>query len=236
VPTREPVSRRDRPAKPPLTRRGIVEAAIRVMLNDGLERATMRRLAQELDTGPASIYVYFRNTAELHGAVLDELLSEMPIPSRQPTGGGWKMALQEMLVAYTMVLFRYPSLARSVLTLRPSGPNYLRLIDAMLTQLIAGGVPPSQAAWGVNVLLQLATSTAAEQGTREESADAKHEEDALETALREALPEAYPSIAAVGADLLSGSGADRLRWSFDALIAGIAAVPTPPAEIAASNT
>jgi hypothetical protein len=29
---------------------------------------------------------------------------------------------------------------------------------------------------------------------------------------------------------------DRLRWSFDALIAGIAAVPTPPAEIAASNT
>ena len=34
----------------------------------------MRRLAQELDTGPASLHVHVRNTAEPHAAVLDELL------------------------------------------------------------------------------------------------------------------------------------------------------------------
>jgi len=197
------------------------------MRDEGLERATMRRLAQELDTGPASLYVYFRNIAELHGAVLDELLAGMPALPGRPAAGDWRTALEEMLTEYTTVLFRYPGLARSVLALRPSGPNYLRLVDGLLTAMIAGGIPPAQAAWGMNVLLQLATSTAAEQTTRDASADAPHEEDALAAVLREASPEACPGIAAASADLLSGSGPDRIRWPFRALIAGIAAVPVP---------
>ena len=73
--TEEPRSRRERPAKAPLTRRGIVAAAVQVMRSEGMGRVTMRRLAKELDTGPASLYVYFRNTAVLHGAVLDDLLA-----------------------------------------------------------------------------------------------------------------------------------------------------------------
>jgi hypothetical protein len=32
----------------------------------------MRRLAQKLDTGPASLYVYLRNTGELHAARPDD--------------------------------------------------------------------------------------------------------------------------------------------------------------------
>ncbi|WP_346657873.1 TetR family transcriptional regulator [Streptomyces sp. 135] len=31
--------------------------AVRVMRSEGLGKVTMRRLAQELDTGPASLYV-----------------------------------------------------------------------------------------------------------------------------------------------------------------------------------
>src|ERR1022692_1858482 len=60
---RIPVSRRERPAKSALTREGIVAAAVGVMQAEGLDRVTMRRLAQELDTGAASLYVYVRNTA-----------------------------------------------------------------------------------------------------------------------------------------------------------------------------
>ena len=75
-----PVSRRDRPAKAPLSRGAVVAAGMRIMREDGLERLTMRRLAAELDTGPASLYVYVDNMAELHGALLDELLSEVALP------------------------------------------------------------------------------------------------------------------------------------------------------------
>ena len=73
---RPAASRRERPAKPALTREGIVAAAVGIMQAEGLDRVTMRRLAQELDTGPASLYVYLRNTAELHAAMLEELSLE----------------------------------------------------------------------------------------------------------------------------------------------------------------
>jgi len=49
--------RRERPAKPPLSREWIVAETITIMRTEGLEKATMRRVAQALDTGPASLYV-----------------------------------------------------------------------------------------------------------------------------------------------------------------------------------
>ncbi|MFC4942626.1 TetR/AcrR family transcriptional regulator [Pseudonocardia sp. GCM10023141] len=219
-----PVSRRDRPAKPPLTRAGIVAVAVRVMHEEGLERATMRRIAQELDTGPASLYVYVQNVAELHGAVLDDQLATIDLqPDMAPAGAPDRLV--DLLTAFTMVLLAHPSLARSLLTLRPSGPNYLRLIDALLGLLLAGGTPVREAAWGVDILLQHATAVAAEQGTRAQSATAGAETDELARALGEVPADELPHIARTADELLSGTGAERLRWSFRALISGIASTP-----------
>lgn len=230
-----PVSRRERPAKAALTRDGIVAVALRVLREEGLERMTVRRLAAELDTGPASLYVYVQNTAELHAAVLDEMLASLSLPStRRPRE--WRDELVELLTVYTGLLLEHASLARSVLTLRPSGPHYLGLVERLLALLDTGGVPLAQAAWGVDVLLQTATATAAEQGTRRQTVEADAEHAALADALRHADPQAYPSIARAGERLLSGTGPQRLRWVFTALIAGFAATPTPDPEPDPQNT
>src|SRR6202012_3835952 len=124
-----PRSRRERPAKPALTRVGIVATAIAIMRPEGLPKVTVRRLAQELDTGPASLYVYFRNTAELHAAILDELLGTIPAP---PAGGDWRDRLERVLTDYTVMLFEHPSLARSALVARPRGQHYLDLVESLL--------------------------------------------------------------------------------------------------------
>src|SRR3954451_7962705 len=99
-----PISRRERPAKPALSREGIVATAVAVMRAEGLEKVTMRRLAQELDTGPASLYVYVANTAELHAAVLDELLGEVDLTGREG-GDDWHGRLRAVMTSYTLVLF-----------------------------------------------------------------------------------------------------------------------------------
>jgi AcrR family transcriptional regulator len=224
---RVPVSRRDRPAKAPLSREAVVTAGMRIMREEGLERLTMRRLASALDTGAASLYVYVDNMAELHGALLDELLRDVELPPI--AADGWQDAVLGLLSDYTRTLWRYPSLARSVLVLLPSGPHYLRLIDCLLGLLTAGGVPPPAAAWGIDPLLQLATATAAEQGTRRESAEAAGEEQHLEAAVREVRSSDYPNIAAARDDLFSGTGDQRLRWYFGCLLAGMAATPLPVA-------
>lgn len=216
---REPVSRRERPAKQALSRDGLVALAFRIMLDEGLERVTMRRLAAELDTGPASLYVYVRNTAELHGALLDELLAELVLPVVQPSDD-WD-DLVELLCGYARLLHRHPGLARSLLTLLPHGPRYLRLFDTVLGLLLVGGVRPRAAAWGADLLIGHAVAAAAEHGTRDETVLGSAEFDNLISVAREAPADEFPHLARVRDELFSGTGEERMRWSLRALITGI---------------
>ena len=198
------------------------------MRAEGLERVTMRRLAQELDTGAASLYVYVRNTAELHAAMLEELLGQIDL-SPVTADGDWRDRLIQVLTSYTVILFEHPGLAQSALVTRPSGPAYFGLVDAILALLGAGAIPPDRAAWAMDLLLHFATSTAAEQGTRERAIDAQDEEDAVAAALRDAPADRFPHIAAIGAtELMSGPG--RFDWGFRVLINGVSQTPRPEAE------
>jgi AcrR family transcriptional regulator len=226
--TRPTGSRRERPAKPALTRAGIVAAAVQVMRAEGLDRVTMRRLAAELDTGAASLYVYVRNTAELHAAMLEDLLSQIDL-SPVTADGDWQDRLEQVLTAYTAILFEQPGLAQSALVTRPSGPAYFGLVDGVLALLDAGGIPGDRAAWAMDLLLHFATSTAVEQGTRERAVDAQDEDEALAAALRDAPAGQFPHIAAIGAaELMSGPG--RLSWGFRVLINGVSQTPRPESE------
>lgn len=221
--TSAPRSRRERPAKPALSRSGIVSAAVHVLRTEGLAKVTMRRLAKELDTGPASLYVYVRNTDELHAAVLDELLAEVDLGPARETTGDWQERLTRLLTSYLEMLFRYPSLARSALTVHPAGDHYLDLVEALLVLLREGGVPDARAAWGVDLLLQYATATAAEH-----AGDDPASMDATLTAITTASPTRHPELARLTDVLVAGAGRRRLNWGFAALIAGIIAAPEPP--------
>ncbi|WP_262705496.1 MULTISPECIES: TetR/AcrR family transcriptional regulator [Streptomyces] len=225
-----PRSRRERPAKPALTREGIIATTVDLMRAEGLERVTMRRLAKELDTGPASLYVYVRNMAELHAAVLDELLGAVDL-SPVKADGEWRDRLGRILTSYTSVLFEYPGLAQSALVARPFGKHYLKLVEALLALLDEGGLEPDRAAWLLDLLLQFATATAAEHAHRAPGDTPQSEADwqALATVVRDVSPRTHPHIAALGPRLLSGSPQDRLAWGFDVLIAGARHTPLPEA-------
>jgi AcrR family transcriptional regulator len=219
-----PRSRRERPAKPALTYEGIVATAVRIMAAEGLQRVTMRRLAQELDTGPASLYVYVANTAELHAAILEELLGAVDLT---PGPGDWRDRLVAVLGSYTRVLFEHPSLAQSALVARPAGPNYLALVETILALLHEGRVPDPRAAWGLDLLLQVATATAAEQSTRDRDVAAEDDQNALVEALRGVTAESHPRIAALGDDVFSGTPEQRLAWVFQAVTNGALITPRP---------
>ena len=234
---REVRSRRERPAKPALSREWIVAETIRIMRAEGLEKATMRRVAQALDTGQSSLYVYVANTAELHAAVLDEVLAPVVQP---PTGqrsgrrrtARWQPDLEQVLMAYRDVLMTHHGLARSALLLRPHGPNAVRLYDRVLGLLLAGGVETTRAAWGVDLLLQHVTATAAEHSAPaaadvDAPADPQGEWDALTRALHSADPEQAPHIGEHAQAVLAGTPEQRWRWQLRALVAGITGSPEP---------
>jgi AcrR family transcriptional regulator len=229
VQTVAPRSRRERPAKPALSRDGIVAAAVRVMREEGLEHVTMRRLATELDTGSASLYVYVRNTAELHAAVLDEMLGLVGLV---PGGASdlWADGLIGLLWSYAGILVEHPGLARSALVTRPAGPNYLALVEHLLSLLGDGGIPRGASAWGVDILLLFATSIALEHGTRRQVMDDGEDEQTLAEAIRKVAPETYPTIAALGEALVSGTPQERFEWHVQVMVAGMARTPVPKSQ------
>ncbi|MEV5012959.1 TetR/AcrR family transcriptional regulator [Streptomyces sp. NPDC053780] len=218
-------SRRERPAKPALTREGIIDTAVRVMSAEGLQRVTMRRLAQELDTGPASLYVYVANTAELHAAILDRLLGQVQLSPRGKED--WRERLIALLGSYEAVLFAHPALAHSALVTRPNGPHYLTLVETLLALMHEGQVPEVQAAWGVDILLQTATASAAEHSARAENASADEEWEKLTRALAGASASQHPHLHAQAANLVSGTPGERHRWSVEMQLNGILATPCP---------
>jgi AcrR family transcriptional regulator len=212
-------NRRERPAKAALTRDGIVATALAVMRADGMDKVTMRRLAKELDTGPASLYVYVKDTEELHAAMLDELLGEVDLdPGDAPS---WRGRLHKVIASYQQVLYDHPSLARVALVTRLSGPNYLAVIEAVLAQLAASGMPRAQAAWAVDMLLLVSTASAVEQGTRAEHPDASAaDHDLMLRAVRDVDPATHPNIAAHAEELTAGPASKRARWMFNVLLNG----------------
>jgi AcrR family transcriptional regulator len=215
-------SRRERPAKAPLSREAIVEAAMAVLATDGVERLTMRRLAADLDTGPASLYVYVRNTTALHALVLDRLLADIDVV--WDGRNDWRERLQELLTDYIDLLAQHPGLARSAVVVWPDGVHYLDLLELVLRLLTAGGVPPDRAAWGVDLLLQVATAMAAEHGTRGERQDQPLEH--LATTLGGATAERHPILTGMSpGQMLSGEREARRSWALDAVINGIAHTP-----------
>ncbi len=214
----EPVSRRDRPAKPALSRAAIVDAALVVLERDGADKLTMRRVAAELDTGPASLYVYVKNTAVLHALIVDRLLGDLDLAWDEVEP--WRERLHRVLSDYVALLSQRAELARAAMFVWPDGPHYLDLIELLLRLLRAAEVDERSSSLAVDLLLQHAGSTAAEWAAR--TAGTGQDLDDLMATLESADPHRHPLLASMDPALFTdGEHVDRARWGFDALIDGI---------------
>ena len=221
----EPVSRRARPAKPPLTRAGIVAAAIRVLAADGLDGVTMRKLAQELDTAAGSLYVYFANRDELLATVYDEVLGELPLPDlpEVEAEADWRAELTDLLLTAITVVGGHGGIARVALGAIPTGPHSLALAEAILALLARGGVAEQAAAWAVDQLTLYVNAAALEESTyRQRGAREQAVLASLRTTYAQLPPQRYPNVYRLREALVTGSGDERARWFLDTVLAGIA--------------
>jgi AcrR family transcriptional regulator len=178
----------------------------------------MRRLAAELDTGAASLYVYFRDTDALYAAVLDELLGTLSlVRGRKP----WRERLISLLSAYVDLLTAYPPLAKTALFTRPSGPSSVGLWEAMLALLSEGAIVGRDAAWAGDLLLQRATATAAEEGERRLDTNTAAADEQVAEVIEGLSPKQYPHLASLSSEMLSGTPTSRLIWSFEVFLDGV---------------
>jgi AcrR family transcriptional regulator len=134
VPDRRQGRRRD-----PLTREAIVKAAIEVLDAEGLDGFSMRRVAERLDTGAASLYWHVGSKDGLLDLILDEVIGEQQIPDPDPER--WREQLKEVAREMRAAILRHRDIVRVSLGRVPMGPNALRYSERVLAILRAGGVP-----------------------------------------------------------------------------------------------
>ncbi|MGW0174025.1 TetR/AcrR family transcriptional regulator C-terminal domain-containing protein [Rhodococcus sp. NPDC003322] len=215
------MGRRERPAKPALTREGIVHAAMDIVRDSEGPKLTLRLLAQRLDTGPASLYVYIRNITELNALLLDEVLADLDVSWEPPES--WRERIHRLLGEYASLLTQFPELAKSAMLVWPDGPHYLDLVELLMQLLHAAGVEDEVAARSVDLLLQHATALAAERGGRAQ--DSGQNLDDLKATLTAADPSRHPNLVRVGVDVFfRDEPSERNRWIVDVLLDGILAV------------
>jgi AcrR family transcriptional regulator len=223
-----PRSRRDRPAKPALSREAIVDAGLAIVREEGIDALTMRRLAQALDTGPASLYVYVANRDELWQLLFDAAIAAVETEPSDPER--WREQLQALAARLVHVMAEeYPGIARLAMAHIPSGDNSLRIAESMLSLLKAGGVGDQPAAYAVDLLSTYVNAIAYEQSLYATlHADPDHEaREVARIAERFASlsPERYPTLAALGPQMTQGDGAERFALGLDVLINGLLATP-----------
>lgn len=213
----------DRGERRPLTRDAIVEAALALLDRDGLSGLSMRKLAQELGAGAASLYWHVGNKEELLGLLLDRIVGETELPDATPAT--WQEQVKEMARESRRLLQRHRDAAQISLGRIPAGPQSIPVLERYLSVLVAAGLPPRVIAYAADMFALYVGGFAFEESLRvpplgDESASTEQ----LGDYFRSLPPDRFPSLVALADDLTAGDADERFEFAIELLVRGLEAM------------
>ncbi len=205
--------------------------AIRLMDTEGLSALSMRRVADQLGTGAASLYWHVGSKDGLLDLVFDEIVGELAIPDPDPPR--WREQIKDVARAQRAISLRHPYVVQISIGRIPLGPNALRYSERTLAILRAGGLPPRLAVQGSHLLIstvngftldETGVDSAAEQGARaSEAADDGADTADLASAYIGALPaQRFPNLVALAAEFAYADPDERFELLIDIFTDGLA--------------
>ncbi|MFI8106802.1 TetR/AcrR family transcriptional regulator [Streptomyces sp. NPDC086023] len=191
------------PRVPPLSRATVAETALRLLNETGLDKLTVRAIAQELDVKAPALYWHFKNKQEL----VDEMATEM---YRRMTGEGaehpagdpdlpWRERLLLANRSLRRALLAYRDGARVFSGSRFTGTDHAAQTEAHLQGLVAAGFDLPQAVRATSTAFAYTLGfVTEEQGVHPAPGERREGYDVAERAARMAD---YPLTAAAGTQL-----------------------------------
>jgi AcrR family transcriptional regulator len=207
----------------PITVDLIVSTAFEIVAANGYEALTMRGLAAALETGPASLYAHVVNKADLDELLIGQLCSRLTLPKPDPKS--WREQVMDVCRQIRDQYEKYPGISKAAMAVVPTNLDTLRINEGLFGILLAGGIPPQRAAWGVDAL-----SLYVNANSWEVSQLMKHENNAGEWVLSPeqllvrfaALPDqVFPHIKQYAVELTRGSVSDRFEFAIGCMLDGL---------------
>lgn len=213
-----------------MTRERIVDTTLRLMAEHGYEAVSMRSLAKELNTGPASIYAHVSGRDELDQLVLARITSQLTIPDPDPER--WQEQIKQFLRDMLELYRAHPGSARAALGAIPSDTGTLEVVERTLAILLAGGITEQAAAWFIDVSALYVGGLAYEElvwAQREVSAgvtswdDHEFVDEQFTRVFAALPPDRFPLVTALATVLTTGSPQERFEFGLDLLVGGLEA-------------
>jgi AcrR family transcriptional regulator len=214
-------SRRDQP----ISARQVVDVALQIVHAEGFDALSMRRVATELNTGAASLYVHVRNKAELDDLMLGTLSSRIALPKPDPLQ--WRSQVIEVCVQLRDQYLQHPGIAQAAMAVVPSDLDTLRLHEGLFGILLAGGFPPRVAAWAIDAIALYVAAYAFERFLAARrlagELDWLTDPDAVATHLSGLPSTEFPLLRQHAHDLTGGAEHDRFDFALHLLLDGLSA-------------
>jgi TetR/AcrR family transcriptional regulator, tetracycline repressor protein len=209
-----------------LSRAAVVERALELADNDGLDALTIRRLAAELGVTPMALYWHFRSKEELIAGLADRVWGE--IRTDVDDTSVWSDQLRMMLESLIDVLRAHSSASTLLLTSEKLGPSHWGATEKTLAILRDAGFDPKQASEVAKSALWTGlTLVMSEPGfdpglTSAERAEVMRRK---QIELASLPPDRYPRLVEAAVPMTSCDNAEfHYRFGVDLFIAGVRAL------------
>ena len=212
-----------------LDRDQVVDAALRLLNEVGLEGLTLRRIAKELNVQAPALYWHFKNKQ----ALLDEMATTIFLRLAEEPGNldeamTWQERLIEGQHALRRALLRYRDGAKVFSGTRFTRTDHAATMEAHLRAFVTAGITPGAAARASFIAYAFTLGFVTEEQAVEPMAGERT--PGYDVAERAALigPD-YPLAGAVGADLFLDYDA-RFEEGLRTIVAGIESTLGPAAQ------
>jgi AcrR family transcriptional regulator len=132
-----------------LSRERVLNTALKLADQGGLESLSMRKLGQELGVEAMAVYYHFANKDEVLDGIVDLVFGEIDLPI---AGADWKTAMRQRAISLRDVLARHRWAIGMMESRRNPGPANLRHHDAVIGNLRAAGFDMEMVAHAYSLL------------------------------------------------------------------------------------
>jgi TetR/AcrR family tetracycline transcriptional repressor len=197
----------------PLSRRRILEAAVRFVDREGLEALSMRKLGSELGVEAMSLYNHVPNKGALLDGMVEVLLGELDIP---PEEEGWERRVREAYRAFRRLAHEHPNVFPLLVVRPPDTMDGIWLVEEFLKTLRGAGFAPETSLHAFRTLSSYASGYAMAEirGFAMEPAGARVGAATLS-------PEDFPNIHELDASLRQVDHDAEFEFGLDLILTGL---------------
>jgi AcrR family transcriptional regulator len=213
-----------------LTRERVVDQALTLIAQEGVEALTMRTLGARLGVVPGALYRHVRGKEQLQDLIVDGVLAEVDCDIDRALP--WTEQIKVLAHRLRKVLEDHPGIAGLLKTRDPLGPHSLALAEAFLLPLHSAGFPHREAGHAFFLLVDYTLGFEVS-STRISVNEQRVQDAATRKRLHEffrSLPDdRFPTLIALGEHVWLNNRDERFTAGINALLDGLErAQPTPP--------